>query len=212
MSAVPVGAAAVGIVVEFAALLLSGSIWSLGEGFWALDTAGGDKRHILITKNISQKKPHSEASVQYSLQGEQRAVLFIPVTLSNNAVMFSRQRVRECVWPLNMQGRVCHSIRPVSEAVRNSYKEVALTKPLATTELDCCVCDRRTVRPLSVYSLSTFLLMLRLYKTSTFFCYCCDSRHFNEPKWGDLADLLADIKFWCFYWLDENLNFTYNFS
>ncbi len=37
-----------------------------------------------------------------------------------------------------MQGGVCHSIRPVSEAVRPSYKEVALTKPLATTELDCC--------------------------------------------------------------------------
>lgn len=35
--------------------------------------------------------------------------------------------------------RVCHSNSPVSGAVRHSYKEAALTKPLATVELDCCV-------------------------------------------------------------------------
>ncbi|KAF3839894.1 hypothetical protein F7725_018611, partial [Dissostichus mawsoni] len=49
----------------------------------------------------------------------------------------------ENVWPCRGERpadalRVCHSESPVSGAVRHSYKEVALTKPLATTELDCC--------------------------------------------------------------------------
>lgn len=90
-------------------------------------------------------KPHSEALVQYSLQEEQRTVLFI----SNNAVMHSWQRPdfenvsglageRERERPADSL-RVCHSNSPVSGAVRHSYKEVALTKPLATTEPDCFV-------------------------------------------------------------------------
>lgn len=55
-----------------------------------------------------------------------------------------RGQTWECVWPCRGERladalRVCHSNSPVSGAVRHSYKEAALTKPLATTELDCCV-------------------------------------------------------------------------
>lgn len=59
-------------------------------------------------------------------------------------VFLAEARLGECVWPCRGERpadalRVCHSNSPVSGAVRHSYKEAALTKPLATTELDCCV-------------------------------------------------------------------------
>ena len=80
-------------------------------------------------------RAYSEASLQYTVQEEQRTVLFIPATLSNNAVMCSWQRPDF----ENVSGlaggerpadawRVCHSNSPVSGPVRHSYKEVALTK------------------------------------------------------------------------------------
>lgn len=102
--------------------------------------------------HFNRQKHKSDEASQQGLDtvnftgGTKCSVVYPSDFLSDNAVMYSWQ------WPdfrmcLAMQGRarpadtlrVCHSNSPVSGAVRHSYKEVALTKPLATTELDCCV-------------------------------------------------------------------------
>lgn len=131
---VPVGVAEVGTVAGFA-ILLPSDVSSASVELWAFDTAGGKKPHLITRKHKSQMRPYSEASLQYSVQEEQRTVLFIPATLSNNAVMYSWQRPDF----ENVSGlaggerpadawRVCHSNSPVSGPVRHSYKEVALAK------------------------------------------------------------------------------------
>ncbi len=169
----PVGVGSVGIIVGFVILLLTDCFWSAFVGAWALDTAR-EKRHILITKNASQMKPRSEASIQYSLQEEQRTVLFLPVTLSKQCcdVFLAEARLENVSDHAGERGPQMHweyvTVIVLWVGLCGTVTKKQLLQNLWLQQSWIVVLECRTVRPLSVYSLSTFQLVLKLYKTSTF--------------------------------------------
>lgn len=104
---------------------------------------GGKKTHFNHQKHKSDKALQRWLHTLNFTGRPKGPVVYPSDVLKQCCDVFLAQARLENVWPCRGERpadalRVCHSESPVSGAVRHSYKEVALTKPLATTELDCC--------------------------------------------------------------------------